>query len=69
MAMAAGLALVAMNIPINIPTPPGTQTARINYPRNHAWIDRVAGRGVVGLRQQPKDGTTVILVDYAQNGY
>ena len=63
MAMAAGLALVAMNYRTTIVRPP-----QIAYPRNHAWIDRVAGRQV-GVRQQPKDGTTVIFVNYAQNDY
>jgi anti-sigma factor RsiW len=68
MAMAAGLALVAMNYRDLQNVPRGTSVARNNYPRNHAWIDRVAGRDVM-LRQQPKDGTTVIFVNYAQNDY
>ena len=66
LAVAAGLALVAMNVPV--PTK-SIQIARGNsYPRNHAILDRVAGRQV-GVRQGPKDGTTVIFVNYAQNDY
>jgi anti-sigma factor RsiW len=69
MAMAAGLALAALNYRDNAGTPGGMRVARNKpLPRNHAWIDRVAGRDVM-LRQQPKDGTTVIFVDYAQNDY
>ena len=62
MAMAAGLALVMMNVRDISPTQIKSQ-----YTRNHTFIEKVGGRGVVGLRQQKKDGTTVILVNYAQN--
>ena len=68
MAVAAGLALVAMNYPGPPVKTQGPTVARNNFPRNHVWIDRVAGSNVM-LRQQPKDGTTVMFVNYAQNDY
>ena len=67
-AMAAGLALAALQYRDNGTATGVRVTQHKAFPRNHAWIDRVAGRDVM-LRQQPKDGTTVIFVNYAQNDF
>ncbi|HWP64983.1 MAG TPA: zf-HC2 domain-containing protein [Candidatus Limnocylindria bacterium] len=66
-AAAAGLALAVMNFQTTTPSAT-VQVQRRGLPRNHAWIDRIAGRDVM-LRRLPKDGTTVIFVNYAENDY
>jgi anti-sigma factor RsiW len=63
LAMAAGLALVALNVQWTAPGP-GVRVARV--PPNHAYIDRLAGRDVL-LRREAKSGTTLIWVNHVED--